>query len=160
MMSDLQTVSITIGILTACVTVVIGVINSIQSNRDAKQQRMTQIYLQIAEKYSDVATLEAIRDLSLIEYTDFEDYQRKYGELSERHLPSIWVLGSFYETVGHLVRRGLFDVDMLDDNQRNVIKLYWEKLQVAYEGRRQWYNDPSYGSSIEYLYNEFKRQEQ
>jgi hypothetical protein len=38
-MSDLQTISITIGILTACVSVVIGVVNSIRSSREAREQR-------------------------------------------------------------------------------------------------------------------------
>ena len=43
-MSVLQTVSVTIGILTACISVVIGVINSILSDRRAEQQRQMQLF--------------------------------------------------------------------------------------------------------------------
>jgi hypothetical protein len=59
-MSELQTISVTVGILTACITVIIGILSFLKSNRQAEKERQieidtrqAQLLMQLYDRYND-----------------------------------------------------------------------------------------------------------
>ena len=87
-MTSIETVSIVI----AAISVVIGVINSINSNRKAEEHRQTEIHTRQAELF-----MQMYRDWSAPEFrkaihkmmfdhswTDPEDFRQKYGARTNR----------------------------------------------------------------------------
>ena len=63
--------------------------------------------------------------------------------------------------LGMLVKKGLIDMDMVEDLFAGRIKWFWEGLlgpQV--QTRREILKDQRYYDSIEYLYKEIKKREQ
>jgi hypothetical protein len=79
-MTELQTLSIVIGVLTTCVSVVIGVISIVTSNRRADQQRQTELFMNIYDRFQDKEyTKTMYRIIVEYQYADFDEFSQKYG---------------------------------------------------------------------------------
>jgi len=173
-LSELQTVSTTIGILAACVSVVIGVVNQIVSRqRTEKTEQLTletrqaQLFMQIYNRWNTPDIQKAYgtwRYLLYPQIQDVTDYQEKV--LNERAKGNLepWLsgqlLGTYFEGLGMLVKKGLVDIDWVEDLFSNRIKFFWEAGAPIFEMRRQQLHDPKLYDSIEFLYNEMKKREQ
>ncbi len=173
--SELQTVSTTIGILAACISVVIGVVNQILSNQRAEEQRtetqqtqqltletrQAQLFMQVYQRFNTTAMSRSLQRVLYVEDLDwdrYEDMQRKYGPQSE-----FWVaataVGSYFGGLGVFVEQGLLDPTMIDDLMGEYIIAYWEKIAPAVREIRR-HGNPRYGDKIEYLYTIMKQREQ
>lgn len=163
-MTNVETISIVI----AAVSVVIGVINSIRSSQKAEEQRQTEIETRQAELFSNIYS----------RWTDPE-FAKHYGA-ARWHLPSdpekirergleTWdpdafasyhVLFTFFEGLGVFVKKGLIDMEYIDDLfSRRIIQL-WEQFEPWIVHRRREMENPDYVDSWEYLYNLMKQREQ
>jgi hypothetical protein len=127
-MSDLQTISITIGILTACITVIIGVVNSIQSNKRAElndqqtlETRQAQLYMQVYNRWNSREMSNAyqqVRYVYQIEYEglSYDEVRSKFGpKVNPEAAANIFMLGTFFEGLGVLVKKGLIDITLIED---------------------------------------------
>jgi len=87
------------------------------------------------------------------EFTDFEDYERKFGPQSNsEEYDDHFSVATFYEGIGILVKRGLIDPGLIDDMMSESVLTFWVKYRdVFYEIRRK-YNQPMGAEHIEYLY--------
>ena len=170
-MSDLQTISITVGILTACVTVIIGVLSFMKSNRRAEEQRQSEIdtrqaelFMQLYSKWSApefrVGLLKMYQHWA---WSDFPEFQAKYGAKAnaEDFVAGVVVPASFYEGIGVLVERGLIDVSLVNRLLRRNIMLFWERLgPIIQEYRKeQERNEQPIFDSVESLYHELQKLE-
>ena len=170
-MVDVQTATVVI----AGISIIIGVMNSILSNRKADQQRQTEIETRQAElfmqMYRDWCAPEFRRAMqTMVEehsWTDIEDFRRKYGSNvdPEGYLDIYTRQAVFYEGIGVLVEKGLIDIDLVDRLIRNTTLLFWEKVgPVFLEDRKtQRVKNPDMHpvwDSTEYLYNMMKQRVQ
>ena len=74
-MTSIETISIVI----AAVSVVIGVINSILSNRKAEEQRQMQIFTQLYDYFVDKEFSQDYKEwYDIFEWTDYDDYMQRY----------------------------------------------------------------------------------
>lgn len=164
-MSELQTVSITIGILTACVSVVIGVINSIRSSREAKQQRQIEIqtrqaelFMQLYQGWSEPDMRKAMMKMAWYhQWDNAEDFMKKYGPATnlDEFIDTYVRQATFYEGIGVLVEMGLIDITLVDRLLHNTTQSFWKRMGPVYAELRKRQSPDEYPhyDSTEYLYN-------
>jgi hypothetical protein len=89
------------------------------------------------------------------EWEDYDDFVRKYGSQSgDMDAYSQWIhVLAYYEGLGVLVRRGLIDVQLVDDMMSGAITRYWEKHRQLYYEMRERLNWPQIAEQAEYLYD-------
>jgi len=180
-MSDLQTVSITVGILTACITVIIGVLSFMKSNRRAEEQRQltleaqqealetrqAQLFMQVYNRWNTRDLQKAygmVRFQHVLEWNDHDAFMKFIG------MPVVkgkswkfeaWsdyqMLITFLEGLGMLVKNKLVDIKLVNDLLADRITWYWEMFKDIAEGSREKLNDPSLYDSTEFLYYEIKK---
>jgi hypothetical protein len=74
------------------------------------------------------------------------------------HVATRQMFITFFEGLGMLVKRGLIDIEMVEDLFSGRIIWYWETQVAPYVDKvRQNLNDPTQADSIEYLYNVMKQ---
>jgi hypothetical protein len=155
---DIQTVSIVI----AAVSVVIGVINSIQSSREAKRQRQTELFMQVYDRYNQVEYRRIFQELRLQQWNDYDDWEHKYGPPDNIDTWSrIESIGVYIEGIGVLVEEELIDLRLVNNLLHDQIITLWEKYEpIVKERRRRYSGSRRSGDSMEYLYNRVTQLEQ
>ncbi len=68
------------------------------------------------------------------------------------------MVGNFYQRVGALLKRGLIDVNLVDDIL--YVSKVWERMESFAIFTRKQYSFPRFLDLFEYLYNEMKKREQ
>ena len=159
-MSELQTVSVTIGILPACISVVIGVVNQIVSNRRAEEQRQMQLFTQVYDRVIEKAFTEQYTAITeLWQWKDDEDFDQKY--MLPANVDAYNTLLSymrFLSYVSVIVNRGLIAFDLVDDLLAIPIIQYWEKYEAQIKRYRIRTKQPELWDDIETLYNRVRKQ--
>jgi len=176
-LSELQTVSTTIGILAACVSVVIGVVNQILSNRRAEEQRaetqktqlltletrQAQLFMQIYNRWTSRDLIKAY-GLVRYQYTDWKTFPELWQQCNPATEPEKYadhmLLHAFYEGVGVLVQRGLIDVGLVEDLLADRVMWHYERYANSFKEARIMTGDQKQYDSIEYLYNLMKQRQQ
>ncbi len=88
-------------------------------------------------------------------FKDYEEFIKTRTENTDWYSAFLNV-GTFFEGLGVLVKRGLVNKYMVDDLFSGYLLRYWEKYgPIAIEFRRR-YNWPSAWEWVEYLYNEIR----
>jgi hypothetical protein len=105
-----------------------------------------------------------MRFLLLPQIHAFEDYQRLV--LDERAQGNLepWfhgqILVTYFEGLAMLVKRGLIDIEMVEDLFANRINWFWGTFKDVALTRRNQLRDPKMYDSVEFLYDELKKREQ
>jgi len=167
-MSELQTVSMTIGILTACISVVIGVVNQILSRRRTEkteqlslETRQAELFMQLYDRFNDKDFAKQYTEILFQhKWTDFDDWMQKYGPMTNLDVFSSWMsVAVFFEGIGVLIKRKLIDISLVDDLLSSAIIMVWEKIEPIAKEYRVRFNRPQLWEWFEYLYTELKRNE-
>ena len=138
-MTELQSISVVIGILTACVSVVIGVINSIMSSRRAEKNdeqmletRQAQLFMQIYNRWNTKAMAEQYgRVRYSYDINSYEDWAKltgyDTGKVTDFNVYSdVQSMANFFEGIGVLVQRGLINIELVEDLLANRVIWFWE----------------------------------
>lgn len=172
-MSDLQTISITVGILTACITVIIGVLSFMKSNRRAEEQRQIEIQTRQAELFMQLYSRWSSTDMaqayvfSRYQVTDEEIDQlideMLHPPMRTERLVEVFkqyhVLNNFFEGLGMLVKERLIDVKIVKDLLKQRIIYFWERTEPFYQRTRKGLEDQEMFGYFEYLYHQVKSME-
>jgi hypothetical protein len=177
---DIQTITVVI----AGISVVIGVINSIMSNRKAEAQRQIELKTQEltlqaqqqaletrqAELFSQIYNRWNSRDFvkayGRVRYKyrwkDFPDWTTKFHpEIDDEAYADFMTLNATFEGLGVLVKKGLLDIYLVEDLFSQRIIWYWEYVhQPMLKDTREYTSDPTQYDSIEYLYDQLKQRQQ
>jgi hypothetical protein len=138
----------TISTIVATVSVVVGVVFTMLEVRHLARSRRTEVILKIYERFGSRDIVEGIMKIGS-EYKSFEDYVKKYG-LSD----TVQVLEVFDE-VGVLLKRGLVDIDLVDDLFSRSVTPEWESRVLALvKGIREGSKQPSFFYHVEYLFKQ------
>ena len=159
-MVDIQTISIAV----ASASVVAGVVYYALQLRHQTRIRKTDLILRLYSKLSSPEFNNALRTFMNLQFKDYDDYEKKYGEpLSKTNVEarqSTAEVGQFFEMVGTLLLEGYVDLHLIYDVFGvAVIKMVYEKSQPLIVGNRKKTNDQIQGIGFEYLYNELIRKE-
>lgn len=159
---DIQTVSIAV----ASASVVAGVIYySLQirhQNLQIQHQnkiRETDLLVRIVPwvNISSSELQHAVIKTLKIEYKDYDDFVKRYGELhSEKpEQEAILAVINYFEGLGILVKRKIVDIDLVYDFWGPDLNTIWGKLKPIIEGEKKKWNYSTL--NIEYLFNEMKK---
>jgi tRNA isopentenyl-2-thiomethyl-A-37 hydroxylase MiaE len=137
-MADVQTISIVV----AAIGVLIAAINSIISSRRAEEQRQH--------------TLETQQHA--LETRQAQLFMQIYNRWNSKEMTTAY---EKLRGLGMLVKRGLIDVEMVEDLLSNRVIWYWEThVQPYADNVRERLNDPTMYDSLEHLYSMLKQREQ
>jgi hypothetical protein len=98
---------------------------------------------------------------SNVEFTDYDDFVKKYGKISSEkpEQMAILAIANYLDGLGILARRRLVDAGLIYEFWTGDIADLWEKIKPLVEGVRKKSNYPILANA-EYLYNEMKKREQ
>jgi hypothetical protein len=167
----------TISIIVAATGVFLAAVNQILSNRQAVQQRQTQLLMQI---YTDWKTKAFQQQYGRVRFyyanpdklKNYQDWERLMGlepnqpfwtSLDEEIIniySDIQSMSEFFEGIAVLVKRGLIDVDVVEDLLANRIIWWWDFFGPISEDARKIVNDQKLHDHTEYLYNIMKQRQQ
>jgi hypothetical protein len=171
-LAEIQTISYLvniIGVSSLAVAVVIGVRSYLNSNKRAEeakqieqetrnrelQTKQAQLLLPLWLQWKEPEMQKAYSDFSSWEWKDYDDFMTKYGPKTN---PDAWfkrgMLGNFFEGLGVFVKRGLIDVELIDDLMSGYVIGHWRKMEPIYREYRRIQKSPMTGENVEYLYNE------
>jgi hypothetical protein len=94
------------------------------------------------------------------EWTDQEDWRRKYGQKSE-DLAAYTSMLSFFNGIGVLLHRKLIELEMVDDLLSVNIRGFWSQFKSTVYWTREVIDEPNLYYHADYLYDEvMKKHEQ
>lgn len=150
-----------ISAIVAAIGVLLGVIITVQELRHLAKSRRTDSYWRILSSFNSREYLEAYSKVLSLEFNDYSDFTRKYGNLSSSGKCEVYVpfnmVCNIFEAAGFLLHNGLIEYDIA--SQFPVI-ITWKRLEPLVEGLRREDNEPHYYEWFEYLYHEMKKREQ
>jgi len=155
----LQTVSIAIASVGVFAAAIYYVLQLKHQNRMRQTDLLVRISPWLSMSSSELQQA-CVRVLNL-EYTDYDDFVKKFGQLhSEKpEQTAILAVANYFEAIGILAKRKLVDIDLVFDFWRGDIPEIWEKIKPVIEGTRK-KSSQSILVNTEYLYNEMKKREQ
>jgi hypothetical protein len=125
--------------------------------RNANKTRQSQLFMQIHSNWYDPDFWRRWREVTSVQWKDFEEYDEKYGFYNNPDFgDKCLAVTSFFAGIGVLVHRKMIDPYLVDDLIAGMIIAFWEKYREVFKEirvRRKW---PSYGEWVEYLYNVIK----
>jgi len=156
----------TIGVGVAAISVVIGVTNSILTNRHAQRMRdreletrQAQLFMQLYSLYDNRDFLEDYGNVAWVfEYKDLSDWMKKYGPRTNIAAYSSWIrVGRFFDGTGILVKKNLVDINLIIDQMREVIVYSWDKMEPWVIEQRKMLGHPQLWENFEYLASEVRK---
>jgi len=145
------------------ISIPVGVIYHIMTLRNTKKNqelqletRQAQLFMSIYNRFNEVEFWRQLYEIRQWEWESLEEYNEKYESRPE--IISKWLaVGSYFEGMGVMVKRNLFDAAFIDDLMSGPLMSLWEKWEpTIYEMRRR-RNMPTLWEWYEYLYNEVRK---
>jgi hypothetical protein len=156
----------TLSIIVAASGVFIAAINQIMSNRRAEQQRQTQLFMDLYNRWN---TSEVAQQYGKVRFkyhiANYEDYLRIVGYDNEElgnveAFSDFQNLAQFFNGIGVLVKRKLIDIALVEDLLSQRVIWWWEMYRPICLGAREVTDDPEMYENMEYLYNAMKQHQQ
>jgi hypothetical protein len=157
-MVDIQTVGVVVTAASVTVAAIYYILTLRTNQRNLKttlETRQAQLFLQLYTMFTNYEFKTKWNEVMHVwEWKDYYDFMSKYSKPEEM---SKWdVVGTFFEGVGVLVKRGLVDVTLVDDLMSGQVVSCWERFRpLIYEIRVKW-DWPQCMEWMEYLYLEVK----
>ena len=108
--------------------------------RNANRQRKTQTTLMLQIDY----TQHPFGDVMLMEWTDYEDFRRKYDStVNLENYKQRWTVWSHFDSIGYMLNQKLINIDAIYHvlNGYGVL-LMWNKFKPIIYAHREYYNEP------------------
>jgi hypothetical protein len=145
----------------AAANVLVGFAFAILQLRDLVRTRQTDLVLRSHSMFGSREFQEAWVETMRMEFSDYQDYLKKYGATSEKpSFAAVNMVASFFEDMGILLHRKLVDIALIDDLFSSDIIITWRKLYPIVQGWRKQFNRPQISEWFEYLHNEIQKREQ
>jgi hypothetical protein len=112
----------------------------------------------LLQTYQSEEGQKSFLDLMYYEWSDYEDFDRKYGSKNNRDATAkrFWMWET-YNNMGMMLRKGFVDIDVLNDMGLQGIVYFWEKYKPIVVETRRRYNGKDYCRDMEYLAVEMLR---
>jgi hypothetical protein len=153
-----------ISAIVAAVGVIIGIVFALLELRHLRRERETDLLVKMAPwlNMDSGELLKAYVKVLNLEFKDYDEFVKKYGSpLAEKpEQMAIMTMGNYFEAIGALLKRKLLNIDLVWDYWGETFIMLCEKLKPYGEGVKKEFNQPKFGDSTEYLYNEMKKREQ
>lgn len=157
-MVDFEAISLFI----AAAAVVFGVIIGLATIRSEAGTRRAQLFLEFHNKAYDKQFVKDLLEVtSGWTWKDTEEFFKKYGPETNSGDFALFVsVGSYFDGMGLLLRRGLIDVNVIPELMATAIMDFWEKTRHMAREFGELTRRPRTFDSIEYLYQEVRRRDE
>jgi hypothetical protein len=140
----------------AAIGVLVGVTLAYLEVRTLVKQRQTDLVMRLYSTFGSKEFLEARKTVLDLEFEDYNDYVKKYGEFGR--VEAVSEVCMFFEGIGVLLHRKLMDIGLIDDLFSPIsIKMIWEKMKPVIEGWRNQFNEPNTLEWFENLYTQMQK---
>jgi hypothetical protein len=143
------------------ITAIVGIFFAASQYRQLLRQRKTDMLIRIYPGYNiSHSELRAAEKLVVnSEYLDYQDFQKRYGEVLSDHpvATAFDEVGNYYEGIGVLLHQKLVDADMVYPLIGPKVICYWEKMLPYTKGLRGACGDDLTWEFYEYLYDEMRK---
>jgi hypothetical protein len=146
----LQTISITIGVIYHIMT-----LRNTKKNQELTlETRQAQMFMQMQNRFTD--SMRDIQALDVIQNAKFDTFDEFLELIStdEIFTKVIRGYGSFFESLGVLVKEGLIDVRLVALMWGGPTRMFWELIEPIVEDWRISYKYPRMWSETEYVCKE------
>ena len=150
-LSTLQTVGLLVGIS----YYIMVLRNQQKSQKHAEETRKIQLITQIADLTSADYQRTA-NDLILYEWTDYADFEKKYGSDNNPSFADRYAIWSTFDNIGYYLKEGLVDIETIIGATAGTMGMLWawKKFEPIILEQRRYYKQPKLFSSWEYLYDQ------
>ena len=150
---DVQTISVVI----ASASVIGSAVYYTIETRHQRRIRQTESIIRLSPWFNmDAKEIqEAISNVCSAEYTDYEDYLKKYAGKPEQK--SLKLLGNYFEGVGLLVYMKLVEMEIVFNFWGDVAESVWDGNEEVINGMRKDIGTPWTFQYWEFLVKEFKK---
>ncbi|UCB60749.1 MAG: hypothetical protein JSW72_01420 [Candidatus Bathyarchaeota archaeon] len=139
--------------------VIVGVVFAVLELRNLVKTRQTDLALRLYSHFGSKEFLEARRTVMDLEFRDYSDYVKKYGQFGR--VEAVSQVCMFFQGMGVLLHRKLLNISLIDELFSPIsVRIIWEKMEPVIEGWRRQFNEPRTLEWFENLYNELQRREQ
>jgi len=162
---DIQTATIVV----TGIGVLIAAVNQIYISRQTNEQRERELETRQAELFTNIYnrwnSREFIKAYGSVRYAykwrDFDEFVEKYmPEKNVEEYADFMTLGTFFEGLGVLVKKGLIDIGLVQDLvSERIIWYYKNVVGPMIDGIRKLTNDPTQWDHVEYLYHEMRHRQ-
>jgi len=160
-LSTLQTVSLTIGVI-----YYIFIMRNNQRTRElalkaqeqALETRNRQFVMRFIDRTNDAEFWVRFNEVMYHqEWTDPEDFQRRYGPDNPKSYAARASLLNFYNTLGYIFESESLDIGLLYRGFQNHVMRLWEKFQPWINYQRKKSEDPLQYKQFELFYEKIKK---
>ena len=123
------------------------------------ETRQAQLFMQIYDKWTDPEFNEMVNEVIHKEWKDYDEWYdntNNWAHNSE-NTGKNRAVGQYFEGIGVLVKRGLVDVQLVDDMMSGFVLAYWNIQGPYYKEFRKRFNAPAVLEWAEYLYEEVRK---
>ena len=119
------------------------------------ETRQVQMYMQLLDRFASEENRLRSIEVRQQEFDDFDDFHRKWSvhanpEAAAKRLH----INTELSGIGHLLHRGLLDLDFIPTIALAAATNFWEKWGPIEIEQRRVMNNPRRSEYVEYLYNE------
>jgi len=130
---------------------------TLKAQEQALETRQAQLFMQVYDRFTSYEFKKAYTDvLYNWSWTDHDDLVSKYGPQNVEEYSKFDMIGTFFEGVGVLVKRGLIDPLFVDDLMSGHVVRTWELFSSWVYIERERQNYPQLSEWFEYLYDQIK----
>ena len=136
--------------------VIAGLSYYILTIRNANKARKTQTLMQLRENLLTKEWLNDYTELLEVEYSDYDDFLRKYDSSVNRdNYTKRYRLWTYLDGVGYHLHQGLIDRDSVYHLMQGLgASMQWRKWKSVIEEQRRRYDNPDWWIWFEYLAKE------
>jgi len=121
------------------------------------ETRQAQLFIQLYTTFTSYEFKTKWNEIMHVwDWKDFKDYDLKYGPSNYEEYSKLDFVGTFFEGVGVMVKRGLIDATLVDDLMSGHVVSSWERFEPLIMDIRVTMNWPQCLEWWEYLYREVK----
>ena len=141
------------------ISIMVGITYYILNLRNSQKTRETSLALQF---YSNITRKEFWKTWSNViytqEYNSFDEWAEKYATNDPEASSDLFTVMQIFVGAGVMLKKKIVDPKELFEYLPHItLPMTYLKVKPFIEGMRTHYNDPEFGKSFEYLYNEAEK---
>ncbi len=131
---------------------------ALRTQQQNLETRQVQLLMQVFQNQFDKGFLKDFIDLLNIEWSDYDDFERRYGSDNNPDNYAVRMrLNNFFESIGFLVKNGFVGADKVYEVLGMGTIAYWNKFSEIYRVQREVYKNLLLWENMQYLYGEMNR---
>lgn len=130
------------------IALIVGIIIGLLQLRSLAKQRQEEMVLRLYAPFYDPAFQRAYWQIQGWTFASFAAFE---AEATLDEVTTLDVVGTYFEMMGLLYKRGMAKLDLLDDLLASQVLIAWSKTAPLYYGYRAKENSPDWAEWFEYL---------